>query len=107
MTEREINITRLIGSRIKRKDPNADVILFGSHARSQAGEESDWDILILIDHPKKNRSDEEIYRDEIFQLELEIGEPISALIYSRADWETRHSWSPLYRNIKREGVKIA
>ena len=107
MTEREINITRLIGSRIKRKDTKADVILFGSHARSQAGEESDWDILILIDHPKKNRFDEEIYRDEIFQLELEIGEPISALIYSRTDWETRHFWSPLYRNIKREGVKIA
>ena len=57
------------------------MILFGSHARGQAGEESDWDILILIDGPKKNRLIEEKYRDEMFQLELELGEAISTFIY--------------------------
>ncbi len=107
MTERESNIAKMIGDRIKTKDPKADVILFGSHVRGQANEESDWDILILIDSPKQNRSSEEKYRDEIFQLELELGEPISTIIYSKSDWESRHVFSPLYKNIKREGVKIA
>ena len=107
MTDRESHIAQLISSRIKHKDPKADVILFGSHARGRASDESDWDILILIDYPKKNRLVEEKYRDEIFQLELELGEPISTLIYSKSDWETKHIYSPLYQNIKREGVKIS
>jgi uncharacterized protein len=107
MTERESHIASIIGRRIKMKDPKAEVILFGSHARGEANEESDWDILILIDNPKKNRSIEELYRDELFQLELDLGEPISIIIYSKDDWESKHIFSPLYKNIKCEGVKIA
>ena len=107
MTERESNIANLIGSRIKSKDPGADVILFGSHARGDASDESDWDILILLDNPKRNRSIENIYRDEMFHLELELGEAISTFVYSKSDWETRFIFTPLYQNIKNEGVKIA
>lgn len=107
MNEKESKIAQLIGERIKRTDPMADVILFGSHARGLAGKESDWDILILIDQPKHNRSVEEKYRSEVFQLELELGEPISTLIYNKFDWESRHSTTPLYENIRNEGIKIA
>ena len=107
MTDKETHIAKLIGSRIKHRDPKADVILFGSHARGQATDKSDWDILILIDYPKTDRAIEEKYRDETFELELEIGEPISTLIYSKSDWETKHIYSPLFKNIKREGVKIS
>jgi uncharacterized protein len=104
MTEKEINITRLISSRIKEEDPEAEIILFGSHARGQATNESDWDILILINFPKKNRRTEDKYRDKIFDVELEIGEPISTLVYSKKDWETKFSVTPLYENIKKEGI---
>ena len=107
MTDKESHIAHLIGSRIRQQDPKAEVILFGSHARGQAGEESDWDILILIDRPKESRSEEEKYRDEMFNMELEIGEPISTFVYSKSDWESRFVHTPLYRNIKNEGVKIA
>jgi predicted nucleotidyltransferase len=107
MTARESHIAKIISERIKEKDPKANIILFGSHARGQATEESDWDILILIDKDKPNRSVEDTYRDVIFQLELELGESISTIIYSKSDWETRHIFSPLYQNIKKEGLKIA
>ena len=107
MTEREIHITKMISSRIKQKDPKAKVILFGSHARGQANDESDWDILILIDTPKKNRTIEEKYRDEMFKLELELGEAISTFIYSKNDWETRFIYTPLYQNIKQEGIELS
>ena len=106
MTEREVHIAKMISSRIKQKDPRAEVILFGSHARGQANDESDWDILILIDKPKENRMVEEKYRDEMFQLELELGEPISTFVYSKNDWETRFVYTPLYQNIKQEGIKL-
>ena len=63
--------------------------------------------MILIDKTKANRSVDETYRNEMFQLELELGEPISTIIYSKSDWETRHIFSPRYKNIKKEGLKIA
>jgi predicted nucleotidyltransferase len=107
MTEREIHITKMISSRIKQKDPRAEVILFGSHARGQANDESDWDILILIDKPKENRAVEEMYRDEMFHLELELGEPISTFVYSKNDWEKRFVYTPLYQNIKQEGIELS
>ena len=107
MTKRESDIAGIIASRIKNRDPHAEVILFGSHARGQAHEDSDWDILILINKPKKNRAVEVGYRDEIFQVELEVGEPISTIIYSKSDWETIHVHTPLYQNIKKEGIHIS
>ncbi len=107
MTERETTIANLIGKSIKKHDPEADVILFGSRARGQAQPESDWDILILINKPKKDRSVENLYRNILFQLELEIGEPISTLIYSKKDWENIYISTPLYNNIKNEGITLA
>lgn len=38
----------MIKARVKQKDPSAEIILFGSHARGQAPDGSDWDILVLI-----------------------------------------------------------
>jgi uncharacterized protein len=107
MTRRESHIAKLISTRIKHQDPDADIILFGSHARGQADDESDWDILILIDKPKKDRSIEALYRDEMFNLELELGEPISTFVYSKLDWDTKFLHTPLYENIKLEGIKIS
>ncbi len=107
MTERESQIANLIRSRIKKQDPGAEVILFGSHARGQSNEESDWDILILIDRPKANRSIEDMYRSEMFELELELGEPISTFVYSKTDWESKFLFTPLYQNIKKEGIKLS
>ncbi|MCF8334631.1 MAG: nucleotidyltransferase domain-containing protein [Bacteroidales bacterium] len=107
MTHNESDIARLIGEKIRSVDPGAEVYLFGSHARGEAQEESDWDVLILIDKPKKSRQIEEVYRDAIFQVEMKIGVPISLFIYSKNDWEYRLSKTPLYQNIKEEGVKIS
>ncbi len=86
MVNQSLNIPQMIGARIKKKDPGAEVILFGSHARGDANEESDWDVLILIDKKKQTREVEDKYRDEMFKLELEVGQPISTLVFSKNDW---------------------
>jgi predicted nucleotidyltransferase len=39
-----------ISKAIRRKDPYAEVFLFGSRARGDNRPDSDWDILILIDN---------------------------------------------------------
>ncbi|MCF8371171.1 MAG: nucleotidyltransferase domain-containing protein [Bacteroidales bacterium] len=96
----------MIGKRIIDKDPKAEVILFGSHARGDARVDSDWDVLILIDQIKQDRTIEKIYRDAMFELELEIGQPISTFVFSKMEWVTKHSATPLYKNIQTEGVKL-
>jgi len=51
MTDHEKEVTQRIKAKIMEKDPTAEVILFGSHARGDANKDSDWDILILVNIP--------------------------------------------------------
>jgi predicted nucleotidyltransferase len=83
----------------------AQVIIFGSRARGDSKEESDWDILILTEYPVSVEI-ERSFRNILFDLEIETGEVFSTLVYQKDIWNTRHKVTPLYRNIKREGVKI-
>lgn len=106
MNEEEKNIAGLIKAQVRKKDPSAEVILFGSHARGQANKNSDWDILILLNIPEVNRKLEREYRDVLFDIELEIEQPISTFVFSKTRWESLHVVSPLYLNIKREGVYL-
>lgn len=106
MSDEEKNISNLIKSRIKLKDPNADVILFGSHARGQAKKDSDWDILILLNIPHVSRLKEKEFRDELFDIELEQGEVISTFVFSKSEWENKYSVTPLYQNVAREGIRL-
>ena len=106
MSNRNKMVTALIAGRIKKKDPEAEVILFGSRARSQETKGSDWDILILLNQASVSRKLEKEYRDELFDVELEIGEPISTFVFAKADWESRHKITPLYQNIKKEGIYL-
>ena len=49
---------------------------------------------------------EKEFRDELFEIELEIGEPISTFVFSKSDWESRHAVTPLYQSVKREGIQL-
>lgn len=103
---KEQYIISLIKSKIRQKNSDAEVILFGSHARGEAHVDSDWDILILLNSLIVTRKTEKEYREELFEVELEIGEPISTFVFSKNDWESKHSITPLYKSIQRDGILI-
>jgi len=86
--------------------PDAEVYLYGSQARGDAKRLSDWDLLILLNRKIISFDFETRFMDEFYEIELETGEIISPLIYSKNDWNTNHSITPLFENIKREGVRI-
>jgi len=106
MNSKEQHIVNLIKSRISKKNPKAEVVLFGSHARGQANSNSDWDILILLNNISVDRNLEREYREELFDIELEIEEPISTFVYSKKDWESKFVVTPLYKNIKQDGILL-
>jgi len=86
-------------------DASAEVILYGSRARGDEREYSDWDILILTDYPA-DLAIEGKFRDKLYDLELETGESFSVFAYSRNEWTTRQKPTPFFANVTREGVMI-
>ena len=95
-----------IKSGIKSKDPNAEVYLYGSRARGDYRNDSDWDILVLSPRDKITFDYEYNLHDPIFDIELESGEVISLLVYSKSDWQHKRSVSPLFINVAKEGIRI-
>jgi predicted nucleotidyltransferase len=91
---------------VDKNAPDSEVYLYGSQARGNAKELSDWDLLILLNRPSISFDLETKFMDEFYDLELETGEVISPLIYSKSDWNNNYPYTPLFENIKNEGIKL-
>ena len=86
-------------------DETAEVVLFGSRARGDHQEDSDWDILILTSLPPTTQVEAD-YRTELYELELTYDQALSIFLFSREAWMAGASPAPLYDNIRREGVLL-
>ena len=105
MKRKTKNIVQLIRQNIHMIDPKAEIILYGSRARGNERADSDWDILVLTDYPvdlKKERT----FRDNLYDLELQTGEPFSIFVYSKNDWTTKQKITPFYNNVIQEGIRL-
>jgi predicted nucleotidyltransferase len=105
MTKREQLLSK-IKELISNKEPGADIILFGSRARNDFHADSDWDILVLMDKDKISLADEQSLRHSLYDIELDTGEVLSLLIYSKNEWNSKLKVTPLYKNVNKEGVKL-
>lgn len=102
MTNQQIILDR-IKSIVLDKDPLAKVYLYGSRARGTMKSDSDWDLLILLDKDKITTEVERNVTSPLYDLEFEIGEVISPMVYSEKEWNSKHSITPFYSNVMREG----
>jgi len=105
MTKNEkilIKIKELVDTTI----PDSDIYLYGSRARGNFKPHSDWDLLILLNQQNISFSFETKVMDAFYDLELETGEVISPLIYTKQDWIENHSFTPLFENVQKEGKKL-
>ena len=88
------------------KDNLKEVILFGSAARGEFTEESDIDVLVVLD--SITNYEEEL--NKVFNVQREIERRyedkiiISAVLATQGDYDSR--LDPLYLNVKKEGVTL-
>ncbi len=85
--------------------PNGKIILFGSRARGDARDDSDWDLLILLDKPKIETSDFDRISYPLYELGWKEGEQFSPKLYTTKEWMKR-SFTPFYKNIEKEGIVL-
>ncbi len=84
---------------------DAKVILFGSMARDDCKENSDWDILILLNKDKLEENDHTLYTYPFWELGWETGAMIHPIIYTRNEWDKKKG-GEFFQNVEGEGLTI-
>ena len=102
MNEKEF--LRQLKTKILQEDESAFLILYGSRARGDAKQDSDWDLLVVTSK-KRDVAFENKLRDSIYEVELEYLQPVSAIILNKKEWQNMKI-TPFYYNVTKEGLKI-
>lgn len=99
-----MELSQQVKAAVRSIEPQAEVVLFGSRVRGTAQVDSDWDFLILTEA----RSDLALKRklwNAMYQLELQTGEVIHAVICEKNRWKSATHW-PIHQSILQEGVAV-
>ncbi len=98
-------ILNLIRKKLHSLSPNARAILFGSRARGDARQASDWDILILLDKERVEFSDHNSIAYPLFELGWNLDMNFSVKLYTEKEWASRY-FTPFYKNVEKEGIAL-
>lgn len=90
-----------LGRSILPKD--SQMWLFGSRARGTEYEESDWDILLLINKDKRDNNDFEAYSLPLSDFGFENNEMVSPHLYTVKQWQSM-KFTPFYKNVEKDKV---
>ena len=86
--------------------PDAKIYLYGSRARNETKQLSDWDILILLKQDNITSALERKINYPLYDIEFETNEIISPMIYSLNEWETKYKITPYYQNVMKERIEL-
>lgn len=84
---------------------NGKAILFGSQARGTAREDSDWDILIILDKEELLASDFDNITYPLTMLGWDLGKEINPVMYSTKEWQ-KYKNTAFCKNVEREGIRL-
>lgn len=86
-------------------DANAELILFGSRARGDNREDSDWDVLVLSNE-KPNAKFKQKISDNLFYVGLNNIATIATIIINKENWKNKFNNYPLFYEVKKDGISI-
>ena len=80
--------------------------LFGSQARGTARDNSDWDILIILDKEELLPSDYDNVTYPLTELGWELGKEINPVMYSAREW-LKYKNTSFCKNVEKEGIRLS
>ena len=84
-----------------------DAILYGSYARGDFDDESDIDVMVVVDLEASELSQyEEQFSNYSFDLTLEYRTLPSVFLQDKATYEKYKNSYPFFKNIEKEGVDL-
>lgn len=85
---------------------NGHAILYGSQARGDFHEGSDWDVLILIDKPAVAIAENSKITYPLVMLGWDLGVEINPVLYTAKEWDS-YAGTPFYDNVMKDGLSLA
>ncbi|MBO6118579.1 MAG: nucleotidyltransferase domain-containing protein [Bacteroidales bacterium] len=80
-------------------------ILFGSRARGDNRDDSDWDLLVIFNKDKLTWEDKNKISDAFYDLELQTGQLMIPIIHTKKFWEqTKHTI--FHKEVERDGIVL-
>ncbi|MDE6409344.1 MAG: nucleotidyltransferase domain-containing protein [Muribaculaceae bacterium] len=91
----------------RRMFPNGEgkAFLFGSRARGDASDSSDWDVLVVTEDTMHTSDDFSNYAFPYAELGWHLGEQITPIHYSRSEWESE-SHTAFYQNVINSAILL-
>jgi len=99
-------IVKQIKETLQRVAPTAQSFMYGSQARGDFRPDSDIDLLIIVDEDRLSIKEEQQITIPLYEIEMETGVPISAMIVLKKNWEKRPFKTPFQINIMNEGIVL-
>jgi predicted nucleotidyltransferase len=81
-----------------------EMILFGSYARGDAADDSDIDIVLLLENVKDISTERDRYLPVTGQISLKYDTVVSVVPFDVQDFHQKRT--PLILNVNKEGVRI-
>ena len=89
-------------------DKFKNVILYGSYARGDYDDESDIDVMIMVDLDREELKKYRLKYSKFFSdINLESGVFLTSKLQSQAYFNEWQNYMPFYQNVAKEGVKYA
>ena len=104
MSNNEV-ITRIreVAERVLPED--SKLYLYGSRARGDNREDSDWDLLVLLNKQRIEPNDYDKYSYPFAILGWDINQYINPILYTTNNWETK-SFTPFYKNVMSDRIVL-